>query len=99
VYVLIVNEGIENLFVYGNEYVEVSAAKADAVMSNVAPAHGQKGVICPGDSGNLYFVPSDAFDLVYTGYLRYVTTNLGQVIVCFFYVDGGTHFCLRVRTM
>eukprot|EP00339_Tiarina_fusa_P023002 CAMPEP_0117048074 /NCGR_PEP_ID=MMETSP0472-20121206/33220_1 /TAXON_ID=693140 ORGANISM="Tiarina fusus, Strain LIS" /NCGR_SAMPLE_ID=MMETSP0472 /ASSEMBLY_ACC=CAM_ASM_000603 /LENGTH=351 /DNA_ID=CAMNT_0004761011 /DNA_START=59 /DNA_END=1111 /DNA_ORIENTATION=+ len=69
-------KGIENLFVYGNEYVEVSAAKADAVMSNVAPAHGQKGVICPGDSANLYFVPSDAFDLVFTGYISPVLDPL-----------------------
>ena len=63
-------KGIEELFVYGNEYLEESANKANAVMDHVAPAHGRKGVICPGDSANLGFVPENSFDLVYTGYIR-----------------------------
>ena len=62
-------KGIENLYVYGNEYVDISAYKANAVFDNIAPAHAKKGVICPGDSGNLFFVPSNSFDLVYTGYI------------------------------
>ena len=65
-------KGIENLFVYGSDHIENNAAKADAVFNNIAPAHGQKGVICPGDSVNLYFVPDNSFDLVYTGHIRYV---------------------------
>jgi hypothetical protein len=63
-------KGIENLFVYGNEYLKVSADKANAVLDHMAPGHGRKGMICPGDSTNLDFVPSNAFDLVYTGYIR-----------------------------
>jgi hypothetical protein len=62
---------ITNLVVYGNEYLKVSAEKANALMDQIAPAAASKGVICPGDSSNLSFVPSNAFDLVYTGYLRY----------------------------
>jgi hypothetical protein len=31
-----------------------------------------KGTICTGDSTNLTFVPSNSFDLVYTGYILYV---------------------------
>lgn len=69
-------KGIENLFVYGNEYVQASADKANAVLDKIAPAHGHKGVICPGDSTHLEFVPSKAFDLVYTGYIRYVVLVL-----------------------
>jgi hypothetical protein len=65
-------KGIENLFVYGNEYLEVSAEKANAVLDHLAPAHGRKGVICTADSTDLGFIPADSFDLVYTGYLRYV---------------------------
>jgi hypothetical protein len=70
-------KGIENLFVYGNEYVQESAGKANAVLDKIAPAHGQKGVICPGDSTHLEFVPSKAFDLVYTGYIRYIEQLVG----------------------
>ncbi len=63
---------ITHLVVYGNEYLKISADKANAVMEQIAPAEATKGVICPGDSTDLPFVPSNAFDLVYTGYLRYV---------------------------
>jgi hypothetical protein len=63
-------KGIENLFVYGNELLEVSADKANAVFDHIAPALSRKGVICPGDSTHLGFVPSNSFDLVYTGYIR-----------------------------
>jgi len=62
--------GIENLFVYGNELLEVSADKANAVMDHIAPAMARKGIICPADSSHLEFVPANSFDLVYTGYIR-----------------------------
>ena len=63
-------KGIENLFVYGNEYLENSAIKANAVMDKLAPAHGRKGIICEADSTDLQFIPEKSFDLVYTGYIR-----------------------------
>jgi SAM-dependent methyltransferase len=67
----IVNEvkGIESLVVYGNEYLQASTEKAEAVFDNIAPYRSVKGKICRGDSTDLRFVPSNAFDLVYTGYL------------------------------
>ena len=37
--------------------------------NGILPAKGSKGKICQGDSGNLSWVPSNAFDLVYTGYI------------------------------
>lgn len=62
--------GIENLFVYGNELGDVSANKANAVFDHVAPARAHKGIICPADSAHLGFVPASSFDLVYTGHIR-----------------------------
>ncbi len=44
-----------------------SANKANTMLDH---GHGRKGMICPGDSTNLDFVPSNAFDLVYAGYIR-----------------------------
>jgi hypothetical protein len=61
--------GIENLFVYGNEVVDVSAEKANAVYDHLAPALSRKGVICPANSAHLGFIPANSFDLVYTGYI------------------------------
>jgi hypothetical protein len=60
---------LTNLVVYGNEYVRESVTKANWVLERVPPAEGKRGVICVGDSSNLSHVPSNAFDLVYTGYL------------------------------
>ena len=36
----------------------------------------KKGQFCPGDSGDLSFVPSNAFDLVYTGHITPVSDPL-----------------------
>lgn len=68
----ILNEvkGLESLVVYGNEYVSVSAEVANVVFDpKNAPFKAVKGTICPGDSANINFVPSNSFDLVYTGYI------------------------------
>lgn len=67
----ILNEikGIESLVIYGNEYVSLSAEVANAVYDANPPFRAQKGAICPGDSAKLDFVPSNSFDLVYTGYI------------------------------
>lgn len=60
---------LTNLVVYGNDYVQDSVTKANWLLERVAPAEATKGVVCAGDSSNLSHVPSNAFDLVYTGYL------------------------------
>lgn len=60
---------IESLVVYGNEYVSASAEVANAVWDQNPPFQARKGTICTGDSANIDFVPSDSFDLVYTGYI------------------------------
>jgi hypothetical protein len=42
---------------------------AGRVFDEIPPAKAKKGTICAGDSSQFDFVPSDAFDLVFTGYL------------------------------
>jgi hypothetical protein len=67
----IVNEvkEVENLVVYGNEYVPEAVAVANGLVDELPPAKAKKGTICAADSSNLDFVPANAFDLVYTGYI------------------------------
>ena len=56
--------------VYGNEYVRESVELSEMVLGEgVIPAGNHRGTICTGDSTNLSHVPSNAFDLVYTGYI------------------------------
>ena len=79
----ILNEvkGLKNLVVYGNEYVPASVNVAHMLMTpgnnNILPANGQMGEICQGDSTSLHFVPSDAFDLAFTGYITSMEDPLG----------------------
>lgn len=68
--------GVQDLVVYGNEYVPESANKADWVLSNIAPGNAKVGSICPGDSSNLSVVPSQSMDLVYSGYVTPVMDPL-----------------------
>jgi hypothetical protein len=62
-------KGLESLTVYGNEYLPISAEKANLVFDRVPPSSVKKGMICPADSTDLSFIPSNSFDLVYTGYI------------------------------
>ena len=61
--------GIEDLIVYGNEYLDISTQEANAVFDHIAPAGSTKGILCTADSAHLEFIPSGSFDLVYTGYI------------------------------
>jgi len=63
-------KNVSNLVVYGNEYVAESVKTSNRLMEEgILPAGGRKGRICQGDSGNISWVPSNSFDLVYTGYI------------------------------
>jgi hypothetical protein len=62
--------GIEEIVVYGNEYVDASTQKANELFDLIPPAGAKKGQICTGDSADLSYIPVESFDLVYTGYLR-----------------------------
>lgn len=62
-----VNKNITHLVVYGNDYIASSIDVVNAIYHD--NPHATKGRFCPGDSADLHFVPSNAFDLVYTGYI------------------------------
>lgn len=58
--------GLHNVTVYGNDYEAASVETARKLL----PALGLNlGQVCAADSTNLSHVPSDTFDLVYTGYI------------------------------
>lgn len=67
----IINEikGLESLVLYGNEYLDPSTVKANAFLDYAAPFSSKKGTICTADSTHLDYVPSNMFDLVFTGYI------------------------------
>ena len=64
---------ITGLQVYGNEYIEENVVTANQFYDSLEleqVLNIQKGRICRGDSTNLSsFVPSNAFDVVMTGYI------------------------------
>jgi hypothetical protein len=67
--------GISDLVVYGNDFVPDSIVVANALLAPerggiLSPANGRVGKLCHGDSMDLSsHVPSNAFDLVFTGYV------------------------------
>ena len=61
--------GIKSLVLYGNDYLDISVEKSNLLYDRAPPRGAIKGQFCQGDSKNLSFVPSNSFDLVYTGYL------------------------------
>jgi len=60
---------INHVTVYGNDYIKKSVEAVHHVLEKLAPAGTKIGSMCQGDSSNLYFVPSDTFDLAYTGFI------------------------------
>jgi hypothetical protein len=77
--------GLTDLDLYGNDYVSSSAQIARNLAfgtpdypQSFLPGRGRYGTICPGDSTHLdHFVPANAFDLVYTGYISSLFNALG----------------------
>jgi hypothetical protein len=70
---------ITDITVYGNEYLQQNAERANGVLDTLLEAQdtqgrpkNHRGVICHGDSTNLSHVPLASFDLVFTGFIRYV---------------------------
>jgi SAM-dependent methyltransferase len=68
--------GITNITISGNDYVSSSVQIAQDIYSNNGTFHhalpfsfGQLGSIYEADSTQLDFIPSNSFDLVYTGYI------------------------------
>ncbi|KAL7566470.1 hypothetical protein ACA910_000946 [Epithemia clementina (nom. ined.)] len=76
--ILAETKDISNVVVYGNDYVVESVVSANRLMNlGILPAGGAKGVICQGDSSDLSWVPSNSFDLVFTGELMPLQDPLG----------------------
>lgn len=70
------SSSVDHIVVYGNEYQADSTKLARTIASqDVFP--GRLGGICQSDSTNLSHVPSDSFDLVYTGYITPLADPLG----------------------
>jgi hypothetical protein len=77
---------LTNLTVYGNEYLVESVTHASQLLDvlllsqqHIDPSHKNKvGSICQGDSAELSFVPSNSFDLVFTGYITPHPDPLGM---------------------
>ena len=75
---------ITNIEVHGNEYIAEDVITAnhfyDLVQEKNNPVNNNlnthKGRICHGDSTNLSFVPANAFDIVFTGYIDPVVDPL-----------------------
>jgi hypothetical protein len=67
---IIQEAGIQDVKVYGNDFVEESVAVANDIYELVPPAGATKGEFCKGDSSDLSYIPSSSFDLVFCGYIR-----------------------------
>jgi SAM-dependent methyltransferase len=64
--------GVTNVTVYGNEYRSTGVTIARQLLQNMTEKvmpNSRVGSICQGDSTHLYFVPSEQFDVAYTGYV------------------------------
>jgi hypothetical protein len=79
--ILYESRGIQNLRVYGNDY-SIDAIRLahqllhpqdgveGGILSSSTNGNGQVGTLCRADSTKLHdFVPSDTFDLAFTGYI------------------------------
>ena len=62
-------KGIKNLKIYGNDMIESSVKRTKDLFTKNNIAGSTIGQFCRGDSTHLFFVPSNAFDLAFSGYL------------------------------
>lgn len=70
--VLETNSSIKDLEVYGAEYRASSTADANNILGQLLPKTGNATLgtdICRGDATDMFFVPSNSFDLAFTGYI------------------------------
>ena len=64
------SQNITNLQAYGVEYIPSSTTSANHILERLLPDVGNSTLgspICRGDATNLDFVPSNSFDIAYTG--------------------------------
>jgi hypothetical protein len=77
---------VEHVVAYGNEYQRESTLVARSIASS-DQFPGRPGIVCQSDSTNLSYVPSDAFDLVYTGYISPLADPLRLAEVYGYYTE------------
>jgi hypothetical protein len=69
-----------DVVVYGNEVVEESAKRAQRILGHQLPGNAKLGTVCHADSLDLSHVPSNSFDVSYSGYITPVLDPLGLLI-------------------
>lgn len=89
--ILLETADIRGITVYGNDYIERSVEVAHRVLEKLAP-DALVGSLCAWDSTDLHFVPSDTFDLAYTG-----EWNIGRIGSVYpESVDDGLYYHLQL---
>ena len=66
---IISENGVEDVTVYGSEYVADSVTVARQMLEAHMPGTFHMGSICQADSTKLEHVPSNSMDVVFTGYI------------------------------
>ena len=74
---IISENGINDVTVYGSEYVADSVTVARQMLEAHMPKSFHMGSICQADSTNLEHVPSNSIDVVFTGYIDPIVDPLG----------------------
>ena len=72
--------GIEDINVYGIDYVQSSVDLANQILETALPPLKSNlgSPICRGDASNLFFVEDESFDMVFTGYIDPIVDPLGM---------------------
>eukprot|EP00978_Attheya_sp_CCMP212_P013944 scaffold35278_cov54-Attheya_sp.AAC.5 len=68
---------VSNIRIEGNDYVFDNVRNAENFYSKISPHQAMSFKFCHADSLHLEHIPSDSFDLVYTGYLDPIVDSLG----------------------
>lgn len=71
--------GTDGFNVYGIDYRQAPVDEANDMFSQVLPRLGSSlgAPVCRGDATNLFFIPSESFDISYTGYIDPIIDPLG----------------------
>ena len=73
-------KGVNNIIVYGNEYIPSSANTSNKILDALLPQlNATRGSVCAADSTNLNFIPANSFDLVFTGKSLLIIEHLNKV--------------------
>ena len=71
---------IKGIHVYGSDYSESNVRVAERIFEEIPPSSARKGIFCEANPTKLSFIPSNSFQLVSTGYLRYEMQSLLDLV-------------------